>query len=158
MKLAPFITAIIIIVSAAVINHANDSEVLGVDTASPSPSYTPSVTPTASATPVVVTQAPTATPTASMQPSEVDNGWVYPGASVVSNDPLVLQSADSTDAVTAWYRAKIEADGYNVRNSIKTSSNGLVKNVVQATKNEASVSVEISKSPDSSLASIEVSF
>jgi hypothetical protein len=69
---------------------------------------------------------------------------------------LILTSGDSTDTITDWYRARIASNGYNIRNSIKTSANDVVKNVIQAVGKDNSINVEITKGSGDTLAKIEV--
>lgn len=123
----------------------------------------PSESPVATSAPSTLSPKPTSTSTAITTTPVVtqkpvsSSDWVYPGAKTIeSGSKLVLESADSSDAITAWYKSKIEGEGYNIRNSIKTSANGVVKNVVQAVNGQKSVSVEISKNPSSSVVRIEV--
>lgn len=169
MKTAPFAIAVVIIVVAAVANRVNaNSDVLGTEsTASPTPTISSSpqatVMPTATPSPTSTntpTQSPTSTPTptATATSAPVSSSWVYPGSNVENNNPIVAYSSASTDDITSWYKSKIEQEGYTARNVIKTNSNNMVKNVLQAQKGNSSVNVEITKGPGDTTAKIEVSF
>ena len=101
--------------------------------------------------------APTSSPAPAKSVSSNYSDWTYPNSSVVSSgQELVLNSSDSPDAVTGWYRGKINSSGYNIRNSVKTSANDVVKNVISAVGNGIKVSVEITRNPGDSATKIEV--
>lgn len=125
-------------------------------TPSPSPesTVTPSLSPTSSLAP---TATPSLPPTTSTPTQVTSSSWSYPGATVVENGgALVLTSNASPETITNWYREQIEARGFNIRNSIKTSANDVVKNVLQATKNSESINVEITKNPPETTTRIKV--
>lgn len=137
--------------SKSEINENAESEVLSEE----SPTETPVVTsqPTSNTPTPTQTQGPTNAPVNNTNTS----GWIYPGSATVSQgSTLVLESSDSTDQITSWYKSKVESEGFNVRSSVKTSANDNIKNVISAAKNNTNVSIEITKGPSDSKARIEV--
>jgi len=154
MNIALVVIAVIVIVAGAftsrngLANQPENIETKPESTPAPSPTVKPVVT-------VVATPSPTDTPTSEPKRVEINSGWAYPNSRVISEGgTLVLMSGDNTDAITDWYKNKIESGGYNVKSFIKTSANDVIKNVINAAGN-GSVNVEITKD-GSSEARIEV--
>ena len=135
-------------------------EVLSEETESPTPSPQSGTgeqaTPTATSIPM---PSPSSDPSNETmeQPNNANySDWIYPNSNIISQENvLVMTSSDSTDAIHDWYRNKINSGGYNVRNSVKTSANDVVKNVINAVNDDSSVNVEITKDGGST-ARIEV--
>lgn len=156
-----FISALVLILAVSVVVKRTTDKPTDVPSPTPTPSeyQTESPAPTGTSTPASTpTLKPTATPTPSTtaKPDATSN-WIYPGSTVIeSGDKLVLNSSDSTDKITDWYKLKIESMGFNVKSFVKTSANDVVKNVLKAAKSGDEISVEITKNPGDSEARIEV--
>lgn len=125
-------------------------EVVGEST-SPSPTATSTLTPSPTPTKSGPTQIPNAD-------SSIDS-YIYPGSSIInkSSSSLILQSADSPDTVTNWYKEKIKAEGLNAKSFVQTSTNGNVHNELVAAGNGKKILVSIKKDPDQSTVHIDVS-
>lgn len=162
MNITLIAVAVVIILAGIVssrsslINQTDDlpeNEVLSVETEESEPTEVNTASPAPTNTPV-----PSTAPTEEPKKVVSENSWVYPGASVLSNgDVLVLSSSDNTDAITDWYKDKIESGGYNVKTSIKTSANDVVKNVINAANGNESVNVEITKDGGDARIEVEIS-
>lgn len=131
---------------------------------SPSQTTTPSVTetPGQSGTPTNApsrtTGTPTPTPLKNVQSSVVISTLIFPGAKIAYQDSsaLNLESTDDSDAITDWYKSKIESSGYNAKSFVKTKSNNNVKNSLVGADGKTEIHVEITKSPDSNVTKIFV--
>lgn len=127
------------------------NEVLSLNTTESFPTNTPRVEPSATSS----IKPPTSTATSVSTSNYSD--WKYPNAKVESEGKvLVMSSNDDADKITNWYKDKVMSLGYSTRNSIKTSSNGVVKNLLQVVNKERSVSIEISKPHSDATVTIEV--
>lgn len=137
------------------IKPTDTPQVKAETTEEPEPLVSSTPTPTAT---IVPTPSPTktASPTSAPLTGSYSN-WKYPNAGVVSEgDKLVMTSGDNPDNIMNWYKSKVEGGGYNVRNSIKTNSNGLVKDTIQGVKGNESIGIVINKKPSETLSKIEV--
>ncbi len=136
---------------------SGEESVLG-DT--PSPSITETTTPSATNTPDE-TSTPTHTPKQSTQtptPTQHQSGtttgtgiaaFALPGAKISYQDgsAINLESTDDSDAITDWYKNKIESLGYNAKSFVKTKTNGNVKNSLVGADGKTEIRVEITKAP-----------
>jgi len=105
-----------------------------------------------------ITPPSTSTPTINSINTNINN-YKYTNSVVVSSSDkfLLLNSEDSTDAITDWYEEKIRGEGMNVTSFVKTKANDKVLNKLVGAKSGKEVSVEISKEGVSSPVKISVS-
>ncbi|KKQ97448.1 MAG: hypothetical protein UT24_C0008G0042 [Candidatus Woesebacteria bacterium GW2011_GWB1_39_12] len=101
------------------------------------------------------TLVPTLVPTPRTSPLE---SYKYPNSVVVgdSEKTLTLQSQDSSNTVTDWYKNKIINEGMNVKTFVKTSANSNILNKLTGAREGEEVNVEISKEPSESIVHITV--
>src|SRR3990172_1860253 len=79
--------------------------------------------------------------------------YKYPNSVDVSTSQktLTLQSQDSSNTVTDWYKNKIINEGMNVKTFVKTSANSNILNKLTGAREGEEVNVEISKEPSESI-------
>lgn len=73
--------------------------------------------------------------------------YAYPGATIVSQSTysLTLESTDSDEAITEWYKEKIGKEGMNVKTFVTTKANDKVLNKLAGADAEREIYVEIKK-------------
>ncbi len=120
---------------------------------SPQPTQTPSLT--SSAKPAFH-PLNTSQPTSSS--SKDINDFKYPNANNKDSSStfLHLETADSPNTVTEWYKTKIKNLGLNTQSFVVTNSNNNVNNSLSASGNGLNIKVEIIKSEPSKLTTIKV--
>lgn len=154
MNIAIIAVAVIVVV-LGVVNFRGTT--INQNRPSPAATSTPSAEPPGepSAQPVsTIAPSPTVKPTPVATDKQVDDtGWVYPGA---SGHGSVYTSQDSPEKITQWYTDKINSEGFNVKNFVKTSANDNVKNVISATGDGISVEIEITRAPGEEETRIEI--
>jgi hypothetical protein len=76
--------------------------------------------------------------------------YIYPNSKVISSSSsnIKLESNDSDEIITGWYKGKIVNGDMNVRTSVKTKTNGKVLNKLVGADGEKEINIEISKEPD----------
>lgn len=99
--------------------------------------------------------------TSPVQPSQqnVDIGnFIYLNSSVLSNNTtsVTLDSTDSPQSITDWYKNKISQTGMNTTSFITTNTNDNVSNKLIATGKSKQIQVEINKSSADSHVKISV--
>ena len=102
---------------------------------------------------------PTLVPTLISTPRIVSlESYKYPNSVVVgdSEKTLTLQSQDSSNTITDWYKDKIINEGMNVKTFVKTSANNKILNKLTGVREGEEVNVEIRKEPDESVVYITV--
>jgi hypothetical protein len=72
-------------------------------------------------------------------------GYQYPGSVETSDN--VYQSSDNVDTVTDWYKAKIRNEGFNVKNFVQTTLNGVTQNKLTGSTADREIQVTIESSP-----------
>lgn len=157
-------TSFFYIVSKKDNNYKNETLVAGETTSltsSPtlSPSPLPSEIVTPSVTKVVATPSPTPIPAGS-QASGIKSSLFYPGASIISqsSNEFVLQSSDSPDTITPWYKEKIKSMGMSSKSFVTTKTNGNVLNKLVGADGKNEIRVEISKQANESITVIKLYF
>ena len=111
-------------------------------TSTHSPTITPTPRPIA-ATPVLPKETP----------SISNSSWIYPNANIIerSGNTIKLQSGDSADAITEWYKTLIRQSGAQVKSFVQTKTNGVVLNKLVAAGNNKQTKIEISQKPGESV-------
>lgn len=131
------------------ITHIPDQEVTNAPTVNPptTPSITPQ--PTMTTTPISTT-----TPI----PQQATGDFIYPGSTKISGDSssITLQSSDSPQVITNWYKNKIKSMGLSATSFVTTSTNDNVLNKLVASNGTKEVRVEITKKSDSSIVIISL--
>lgn len=84
--------------------------------------------------------------------------YVYPNSKIISQNlqEAVLESIDSPGSITNWYEGKIKADGFRNNAFIRTNINGYVLDTISSVKTNKKITVEINKSPNSSITKINI--
>lgn len=167
MNAAGVIVALIIFVAGVYVGQRaslipqrpkeEEQQVLSEEVDQQDPEETLSPTPTAPPA-----GGPTAIPTNTPVPLENDrtlSSFKYPNSSVVSSPQgsLKLESNDSADNITDWYKEKIKGQGMSVTSFVTTKTNDNVLNKLVGADGQKEIRVEIKKSTGSSLVEIEVS-
>lgn len=106
-------------------------------------STTTSQVQTDSSVKIIVTVAPTAEPEQTTAPTN----YLYPGAKVVSQstDEIQLETTDSPQQVTDWYKNYIQENEMNTTSFVTTNTNSNVLNRLVGTGNAKKIDVEIKK-------------
>lgn len=115
----------------------------------------PPKSPTASPTSSPITPESTTTP---QQKSKIEDGLVYPNVTIKeeSGSTVVLESGDSSETITDWYKDKINSLGMNVKSFVTTRANDKVLNKLVGADEEREIRIEISKEPGESSVMIRV--
>ncbi len=73
------------------------------------------------------------------------NNFQYPGSVLINskNGIDVYETSDDPKVVTDWYKEKIRGDGYDVKNFVTTTVNGVVENKLNANDGDKEVSIKI---------------
>lgn len=113
----------------------------------PTPIETPTLTP-----------APTEQPKSQQSDEPGVRGLRYPNAVYIRSeaDASVYQSGDDPDAITDWYKEKIESLGMTAKSFVKTRTNDNVLNKLVGADGEREIRVEISKPADSVTTTIKL--
>ncbi len=71
--------------------------------------------------------------------------FTYPNSKVISSNSnvLVLESSDSANAVTNWYKQQIRTEGMNTTSFVTTNTNGNVLNKLVGSNSYKKIDVEI---------------
>lgn len=87
------------------------------------------------------------------------SSFQYPNSQVVSSgeNSLILNSIDSSDTITDWYKEKIKGEGMSVTSFVTTKTNDNVLNKLVGADGEREIRVEITKDAGSSTVKISVS-
>ena len=85
------------------------------------------------------------------------NTFLYPNANITNqtNSTLSLESTDSPEDITDWYKNTINTIGMNVTSFVVTSTNDVVLNKLSAANSEMKIEVTI-KNESTSITTIEV--
>lgn len=123
----------------------------------PETTISPTNQPTLTLAPTVTsTSAPSSVPS----PTQSNiNSFIYPGSIKVSGErnSLVLQSTDDPQAITNWYKEKINSIGMNAKSFVQTNANGNILNKLVGAKSGFKISIEISKKSNEENVKISVS-
>lgn len=97
----------------------------------------------------------TPTPTKIQATGEIF-AYRYPGAEIAASsaNSLTLRSFDDAEAITNWYKDKIENENMSVESFVETSANERVSNELVGADGQKEIRVEIKK--DSSASSVEI--
>lgn len=134
----------------------NPKSSLPIITPTSSPTLTP--TPTATLTPTAPKKSSTDSQSSKSQEQGSINEYLYPNAKVIniSSQRATLESTDSEDAVSNWYKEKINDKVMRATAFVQTSTNGNVVNKLAGAKENYKVAVEIKKVPNQSITKITV--
>lgn len=115
---------------------------------------------------VTLAPSPSSTPT---DPPDVSVGdmtdsrsglekYQYPNSIIVSSTDrqLSLNSDDSPDTITQWYKDTIDDENMNITTFITTNTNGAVMNKLVGANGASSVTIEITDTQNDSPVEIEV--
>lgn len=82
----------------------------------------------------------------------------YPQSNQISSsgNNLILESNDSYDLITNWYKEKIRSLGFKSKSFVQTKTNGNILNKLVGASGSTEVMVEIKKSAEISIVSITV--
>lgn len=111
----------------------------------------------------VIDVSPTSAPPTQSSPAsrmqENSTDFTYPASSLSAEeaDSTTYTTTDSPDIVTAWYKNKINANGYKTKTFINTKTNGQIKNVLSGSKDNNEIKITISKNVDDMLTIITIS-
>ena len=137
-------------------NISRQEKVLSEEDKIPENLEEPTITPTSD----ISSEADRLITTPSVQDGQVRerNAYKYPNSTIMtsSDTSLTLQSHDSTDTITDWYKERIKSEGLNVKTFVNTRANDKVLNKLVAADSNKEISVEINKEPGSSVVEISV--
>lgn len=127
----------------------------------PTPTSNQNATPTPLIEPTnqLTSTPPQNNPTPTTKPEgNNNNGFIYPGATLKSNSSgnLILESNDSPDTITDWYKNEIKNQGVNVTSFVTTKTNGNVLNKLAGANGEKEINVEIERKEGTSTTLIQV--
>ena len=150
-------------IAISTIVESNDYPIENREVLSATVSPFPILSPTPTATTLSVTQTtvqPKHTPLPTESSMSSGRGFLYPNAQVTENtgSRLKLTTTDSTEKVTEWYQGQINAEGMKTTSFVKTKTNGIVVNKLAGASSQSKVAVEITKSPNSILVNILVTY
>lgn len=85
------------------------------------------------------------------QSAELES-FAYPNAKVISSNSnvLILESNDSANTVTNWYKQQIKTEGMNTTSFVATNTNGNVLNKLLGSNSHKQINVEIRQENDQS--------
>lgn len=113
------------------------------------------------ASPTVSSQTNTPSPAPSSPPSSNTSldEWRYPNASIISstNNSISLESGDTPEQITDWYRQKIIDLDMSVTTFVTTTTNDNVLNKLAGADSDREVNIEIQRNAGQSITSIGVS-
>lgn len=132
----------------------------GLSSSNPQTSDTSRIsrTPSPSLSEILLTPSPTSGPVPTFNADSPVAEFLYPQATQVSTDSnsLVLQTSDSSQTVTDWYKQKIKDEGFTTTSFVQTNTNGDVLNRLVGSGNGTKIAVEISQNSEDSVATIRV--
>ena len=102
---------------------------------------------------------PVSTSSATPVPKSPDiKTYIYTGAKTLSSttSKLELESAASAEAVTSWYKKKIEDSKFNAKSYSQTSTGGTILNKLSAAKPGEKLDITIKKDQNASKVLITV--
>ena len=87
------------------------------------------------------------------------SNFQYPNSQLISSgeNSLILNSIESTDPITDWYKEKIKGEGMSVTSFVTTKTNDKVLNKLVGADGDREIRVEITKESGSSTVKISVS-
>lgn len=142
-------------------------ETLGVEK---SPSITsknppsPTMTPTSTLAPTIIESAPSLTSILTPTPPPINiqnntSSFIYPNSNQIGQDgnAITLESNDSANIITDWYKEKIKSIGMKATSFVQTSTNGNILNKLVGAKSNEKVEVEIKKKANESMVKIKIS-
>lgn len=140
-----------------------------------SPSPTPTSTPAQSATPSpsasnspIPTSQTKATPKPTIMAQTNTNNstnnndlnqFRYPNGKIISsgNTQITIESTDTPNQITDWYKQKIQGLGMNTQSFVSTNTNNNVLNSLAAAGNGINIKIEIRKDAGDSVTTIKIS-
>ena len=92
--------------------------------------------------------------------STPSDDWIYPGSNVreINTKTLILDTTDSHQSVTDWYKEKIKSTGGSVTSFVTTAVNNEIKNELEGAGGDVDVEVKIEKSAISDVVIINVNY
>lgn len=120
---------------------------------------TPTITIVNSPT-IPLTKSPTpTTPSPTTENSQQTNtSVIYPSAKVTlnSSSEINLETSDSAESVTNWYKNYINTNGMNTTSFVTTNTNANVLNRLVGSGNGKKIDVEISRNSSDSVTKIKI--
>jgi hypothetical protein len=153
-------------VIAQITPHDTDSpSPTPTESASPTPS--PTITPSPTQREALLTPSPRATTMAQINNSVSNsnatsnndlNQFRYPNGKTISSSSteIKIESPDSPDKITDWYKEKIKGLGMNTQSFVTTNTNNNVLNSLAAAGNGINIKIEIKKDAGASFTSIKI--
>lgn len=94
-----------------------------------------------------VTSTPYPTKTSNQMSNLFIEDYKYPGATITgaSTNTLTLELQGNVDAITDWYKDKIQSTGMNIKTFVVTKANDNVLNKLSGSNANQEVNVEIEK-------------
>jgi hypothetical protein len=157
-------------VIAQITPHDTDSpSPTPTESASPTPS--PTITPSPTQREALLTPSPTPSPRATTM-AQINNSvsnsnatsnndlnqFRYPNGKTISSSSteIKIESPDSPDKITDWYKEKIKGLGMNTQSFVTTNTNNNVLNSLAAAGNGINIKIEIKKDAGASFTSIKI--
>lgn len=78
--------------------------------------------------------------------------YVYPGSQVKTDaaNKMIMESADTPEKITDWYKTKIDRLNFNAKSLSQTSTNGAIFNKLTAAKPGEKIDITIKKDQNTS--------
>lgn len=89
-------------------------------------------------------------------PSPLHTELIYPGSTLIKNteQSFFLESEDTPDEITAWYKDTIESLGMNAKSAIQIQTNEDIQNKIVGANKDREVTIDITKKSDTKIVSI----
>lgn len=102
--------------------------------------------------------APSDDNASSPTPSLLHAELIYPGSTLVKNteQSFFLESEDTPEEITAWYKDTIESLGMNAKSAIQIQTNEDIQNKIVGASKDRKVTIDITKKSGSQIVSIIV--
>src|SRR3989338_10737231 len=123
------------------------------------PQFPPPISPQADIL-ITTTPTPTSTPTLSPENFPDQKTYRYPNSKILSqtNTTLTLESTDSPQIITTWYKSLLDKLDLNVKNYVNTNTNDNVENKLSVAGSGQSISVSVSKNATANETTININF
>jgi hypothetical protein len=121
------------------------------------PSFTPSATPSPRATAIAQINNSVSNSNANANNNDL-NQFRYPNGKTISSSSseIKMESSDSPEKITDWYKEKIKSLGMNTQSFVSTNTNNNVLNSLAAAGQGINIKIEIKRDAGSSFTSINI--
>ena len=143
MHLALVVLAVITVAANAV-SHNKDKFNRELVDPHPTSRATTSVDETSGNKISVSVKSATDTKATSPSPQPAASSYQYPGSVPISQNQY--ESSDDPDTITNWYKEAIRNDGFNVKNFVQTTVNGVTENKLSGSSSNKEIAITITKS------------